>query len=194
MRIVVVLPDPLRPTNPTIRPSGTSKETPSSATTSSNRRRRSISSSTGEARIGERERGTGTPPPSRRRGTGRGHAAVTDVVGEVEPHLGAYLLRDVVQIAFVPLRQDDLRESCPVRGEHLLLHAADRQNPTLEGDLAGHPDGRPDRLAGEQRDERGRHRDSGAGSVLRNRTRGHVDVEPAGEPARIDPELRRVRA
>src|SRR5947207_10278171 len=126
MRIVVVLPDPLRPTNPTIRPSGTSKDTPSSATTSPNRRRRLISSSTGEARIGEAERGTSTRP-SRRPGAGssgcgdrrrlglaeRDGKDVPDVVGQVEPHLRADLLRNVVQIAFVPLRQDDLREPRP---------------------------------------------------------------------------------
>jgi hypothetical protein len=53
IRIVVVFPEPLRPTNPTIRPSGTSNDTPSSATTPSNRRCRSISRSTGSPRIGE---------------------------------------------------------------------------------------------------------------------------------------------
>ena len=45
IRIVVVLPAPFGPTNPTISPSRTANDTPSSATTSSKRRRRSISSS-----------------------------------------------------------------------------------------------------------------------------------------------------
>ena len=45
MRIVVVLPAPFGPTNPTISPSGTENVTPSSATMSPNRRERSSSSS-----------------------------------------------------------------------------------------------------------------------------------------------------
>src|SRR5439155_8505735 len=54
IRISVVLPPPLRPTNPISRPAGTVNDTPSRATTSSNRWRRSINSSTGDPRIGQR--------------------------------------------------------------------------------------------------------------------------------------------
>ena len=41
-----------------------------------------------------------------------------------------------------PLRcgQDHGVEPRPVRGQHLLLHAADRQHPALQRDLTGHAD------------------------------------------------------
>ncbi len=59
----------------------------------------------------------------------------------------------------------------------LLLEPADRQHPTLEGDLAGHPDGVLDRAAREQRGERRDHRDARAGAVLGDRSGRDVDVE-----------------
>ena len=51
-----------------------------------------------------------------------------------------------------PLRvgQDHLGEPGPLGREHLLLHAADRQHPALQRDLAGHADVGAHRSAGEQ--------------------------------------------
>ena len=114
-----------------------------------------------------------------------------DALGDVERHLLADLLGHVVEVAFVPLRQDDLREPGAVRGQHLLLHAADRQHPALQRDLAGHADLGAHRRVGQQRHERGRHRDAGARAVLRHGAGGHVHVEPPAQPIRLDAELRR---
>ena len=85
-----------------------------------------------------------------------------------------------------PLRfgQHDRGEAGPLRREHLLLEPADRQHPTLQRDLAGHPDVGPHRASGEPRHERRGHRDAGRRSVLRApRPRGRARGSAAG-PAR----------
>jgi len=56
----------------------------------------------------------------------------------MEAELLAHLLRHVVQVGPVALRQDHVGEPGGVRREHLLLEPADRQHPALERDLAGH--------------------------------------------------------
>src|SRR6266513_5187500 len=48
-------------------------------------------------------------------------------------------LGDVIQIASVPLGHDYVGDAGRVRREDLLLEAADRQHPSLQGHLAGHP-------------------------------------------------------
>ena len=53
------------------------------------------------------------------------------------------------------------------------------QHAAAQRDLAGHRDVVADADAGEQRDERGEHRDAGARAVLRHAARGDVDVEVA---------------
>src|SRR5438093_11253380 len=63
---------------------------------------------------------------------------IPDVVGQVEGHLLPDLLRYVVQVALVPVWQHDLRQPRTVRREHLLLHAADREDTALQGHLTGH--------------------------------------------------------
>ena len=79
--------------------------------------------------------------------------------------------------------------------EHLLFQAADRQHAALERDLAGHADRVLHRPAGEERRERGRHRDPGARAVLRDRSRGDVHVKRAlGEAVLVDAEIAGVRA
>ena len=84
---------------------------------------------------------------------------------------------DVLEVATVALRQDHVGEPGRVRGQHLLLQPADRQHPALQRHLAGHADVVLHRPAAEQRRQRGRHRDAGAGAVLGDRSRGHVHVE-----------------
>jgi hypothetical protein len=86
---------------------------------------------------------------------------------------------------------DHVGQAGCVRGERLLLEAADRQHPALECDLAGHPDGVLDRAAREQRHERRRHRHTGARAILGDRARRHVNVERAG--SRTPPPGCRVR-
>ena len=87
-------------------------------------------------------------------------------------------------------------EAGRVRGEHLLLEAADRQHPALQRDLAGHADRVLDGAPGEQRRQRGGHRDAGARAVLGDRAGGHVDVELAcpSKASSSMPELVRVAA
>ena len=62
----------------------------------------------------------------------------------------AHRLGHVVEVGAVAGREDDLGEPGPVGGQHLLLHAADRQHPALQRDLAGHADLAAHRAAGEQ--------------------------------------------
>ena len=85
--------------------------------------------------------------------------------------------RDLVEVAAVALGQDHLGQPGGVRRQHLLLQPADRQHPSLQGDLSGHPDGVLDGAAGEQADQRGGHRRAGAGAVLGDRPGRDVQVE-----------------
>src|ERR1700760_933103 len=96
---------------------------------------------------------------------------------DVERHLVADLLRHVVQVAPVALRQDHVGQTRRVGGEDLLLEAADGPDATLEGHLTGHPDGVLHRPLGEQRGERGHHRDAGRRAVLGDGAGRDVDVE-----------------
>ena len=102
--------------------------------------------------------------------------------------------RDVVEVGAVALGDDHLGEAGGVRGEHLLLQAADREDAALERDLAGHPDRVLHGPPGEERRQRGRHRDPGARAVLRNRARRDVHVELAVQPLVGDLESVGVRA
>ena len=93
-----------------------------------------------------------------------------------------------------PLRfgQHDLGQPGAMRGEHLLLHAADRKHASLQRDLAGHADLGAHRSIGEQADECSRHRDARRRTVLGHRARRHVHMESPLERARRDAELGRV--
>ena len=64
-----------------------------------------------------------------------------------------------------------------MRGEHLLAHAAHRQHPPSQRDLAGHGDFVLDRAAGKSRNQRGSHGDPRAGAVFGHRPFGHMDVD-----------------
>src|SRR5690349_12574257 len=62
-----------------------------------------------------------------------------DVHDVVNRQLGAQLLGEVLfDVLLVLARQDDLTDAVAARREHLLLDAADRQDPPRERNLAGH--------------------------------------------------------
>ena len=68
--------------------------------------------------------------------------------------VGEDLLRDVVEVPDVAMREDDLLDAGAVRGEDLLLHATDRQRVTTQVDLAGDRDVVADRALREDADDR----------------------------------------
>src|SRR5687768_17836723 len=82
----------------------------------------------------------------------------------------------VLDIRLVPLGDDDHLDSSAVSTEDFLLQPADRQNATTQGDLARHRYILTYRTIRHLRDERCRNRDSGRWTVLRDRTRRHVNV------------------
>ena len=82
-------------------------------------------------------------------------------------------------ILFVARRQDHALEPSPRGGDCLFLDAADRQYQAAQADLAGHRGVALDGAAGQQRRQRGEHRDACRGPVLRDRARRHMDVDVA---------------
>src|SRR5439155_9899054 len=104
-------------------------------------------------------------------------------------------LRDVDEIPLVLLREDEGLDARAVSGEQLLLHAADGKDAAAQGDLSGHRDVATYATAGKGRHDRGRHGDAGRRTVLRDRSRGDVDVHGVVlEEPRRDAELGMVRA
>ena len=63
-----------------------------------------------------------------------------------------------------------------MRGQDFLAHAANRQHPSAQGDLAGHADVSEDGPARQRGDHGGRHRDARRRTILGNGAFGHVDV------------------
>src|SRR5438876_8472276 len=57
---------------------------------------------------------------------------LADAHDRMELHLLANLLGNLLEVGSVPLGQDDLAEARGVRGQDLLLEAADRQDASLE--------------------------------------------------------------
>src|SRR4051794_12390562 len=95
----------------------------------------------------------------------------------------AQVLGDVVGVGLVERRGDDRAHVVALRGQRLLLQPADRQHLPGQRDLAGHRDVLAHAAAGEQRGQRGGHRDAGARAVLGRRAGGHVHVDVVvGEP------------
>ena len=88
----------------------------------------------------------------------------------------AHLLRNVLDVRLVVLRQDDHLDPRAVGAEHLLLQPADRQHAAAQRDLAGHRDVAAHRAIRHRRHQRRRDRDARGRSVLRDRARRHVDV------------------
>src|SRR6476620_3940247 len=88
----------------------------------------------------------------------------------------------ILEIRFVLLRQDDPADARPNRAEHLLLHSADREHPSAQGNLTSHGDVMPDRPAREGRHYRRCHRHPCRRPILRNRSGGNVNVDVQIEP------------
>ena len=73
--------------------------------------------------------------------------------------------------------QDDDLGARQVGREDLALEPADREDPTAQGDLAGHRHVLADGDAGQGADDGGRHRDPGRRTVLGDGAGRHVDVQ-----------------
>ena len=132
----------------------------------------------------------------------RGHY-IANRVREHEPQLLADVLREIVEVTFVLLRQDHGREPGPARREHLVADAAHGEHLARQRDLPRHRDVLGDRPAGHERDQGSRHRDAGRGTVLGDGAGGNVNVhvpllervcvaETERAPVATDPRERRL--
>ena len=65
-------------------------------------------------------------------------------------HLLAYICRQIIQVRFVALGKDDIRQSGRLGCHDLLFEAADRQNSALQRYLACHTDSASHGSAAEQ--------------------------------------------
>src|SRR5215475_9556145 len=110
----------------------------------------------------------------------------------LQPHefdLLADFFRNVVEILAVPRRQHHPPDAGTVGGHHLLLDAADREDQAAQADLARHGGIAAHRSLGHQRDQGHQDGDAGARTILRRRSRRHVDVYvDAVEAGRVDTE------
>ncbi len=89
----------------------------------------------------------------------------------------ARLLRQIIEVTLVVLREDDVCDTSSLRPEHLLLHPADRKYPAGQSELSGHRHVGTNRSLTQSRDHRDRHRDSGRWTFLRDRARRYVNVD-----------------
>src|SRR5258705_3794593 len=88
----------------------------------------------------------------------------------------ANLLRHILDVGFIALRDDDDLDARAMRSQDLLLQTTDRKHSTTERDLARHRYIPTYRAVCHLGYERSRDRDSGRGSILWNRARWHVNV------------------
>ena len=86
------------------------------------------------------------------------------------------LLRNLVEVTSTFGREDDPLHPGAVRREELRLDPADGEDPSAESALASHRRVGANPPAGEERDERGEDRHTRRGAVLRDCSRGDVDV------------------
>src|SRR6476469_7091220 len=105
---------------------------------------------------------------------------VLHVVEEAELDVLAEMLRDILAIALVQLRRDDQLDAVALGGERLLLQPADGQDLAGQGDLPGHRHLAAHDPSGDQRAQRGGHRDARARAVLGDRAGGNMDVQVVG--------------
>ena len=85
--------------------------------------------------------------------------------------------RNLLDVLLVLRRNEHGLDAAAMRRQDLLLEPADRQDAPAQGDLTGHRQVVAHRDLGERRHQRGRHRDTGRRSVLRDRALGNVDVD-----------------
>src|SRR5829696_1097090 len=110
----------------------------------------------------------------------RGVEDLSDLADPHELHAVAQVLGEVLQVRLVAPGRQDAADARPLGGERLLLEAADRQDETRERQLAGHRRVVAHAAVLDEGPQRGGHRDAGAGTVLRDRARGHVEVDVVG--------------
>src|SRR5579871_2140284 len=96
---------------------------------------------------------------------------------ELETHLLPDIGRQLLQILLVLLRQENGPDAGPVRGQDLLLDAADGQHTASQGDLAGHGDLLANRTLRQGGGDGGRNGDSGGRPVFGNATGRNMDMD-----------------
>ena len=126
-----------------------------------------------------------------------------DRFDEIDAQRVANFLRDIGQILFVVLRQNNRVDAEAMSRQQFLLDAANRQHPAAQSDLAGHRDVLANRHARQRRSHRSCHRDAGRWAVFGNRSFGNVNVQVAlankveahsqAFSARLDASQRRLR-
>src|SRR5829696_1888983 len=123
----------------------------------------------------------------------RGVEDLSDLADPHELHAVAQVLGEVLQVRLVAPGRQHTAHARPLGGERLLLEAADRQHQTRQRQLAGHRRVVAHAAVLDEGPQRGGHRDAGAGTVLRDRARGHVEVDVVGLEVVLGQSLR-VRA
>ncbi|EGE55682.1 hypothetical protein RHECNPAF_890098 [Rhizobium etli CNPAF512] len=110
-------------------------------------------------------------------------------------HAVLHVVRNLRQVLGVFLRNQHLLDAAAKRCEQLFLETADRQHTAAKGDFTGHGHVFIDRNAGHDRNDGGRHGDTGRGAILRRRAFRHVHVDVVlFEHRRLDAEIDGARA
>src|SRR5690606_32629602 len=98
-------------------------------------------------------------------------------VEQVELHVLADRLGDLLQVAVVEAGDEDFLHAGAVRGQALLLDPADGEHIAAQGDFAGHGRVVFHQTPGDEGGQCDQNRHTGRGPVLGRGTRGDVDVE-----------------
>ena len=89
----------------------------------------------------------------------------------------AHFIRQIANIFFVQLGDDDGFDPRPQGGDRLLLQPTDREDETAKGDFTRHGHLLADRSVAEQRGQRGKHGNPGGGTVFGHRPSRHMNVQ-----------------
>src|SRR6056297_349959 len=110
-------------------------------------------------------------------------------------HPVAQVIRQLVEVPLVRLRQDELHDLAATRRYYLLANATDREHLAGQGQLAGHGEVATDTLIARERYQRSGHGDAGARAILWGRPLGHVQMHQAGlEEVRVTAVVFQVRS
>ena len=85
--------------------------------------------------------------------------------------------RDIVEIFFVSLRNQDFRDSGTQRRQTLLFKAANREHDSPQRDFSGHRDIVADRAIAEKAGQRSHHCDTGAGAIFLDGAARHMNMD-----------------
>jgi hypothetical protein len=102
---------------------------------------------------------------------------LVDRIDQHELHLAPEVSGDVVEVRLIAGGQKHAPDPGPVRTEHLLLDAADRQHASAQRDLAGHRNVIARRASGEDRSHRRQYRHAGRRPFLRLRSCRDMDMD-----------------